>query len=716
MANPLKIKATGGGAFLGLQQMQTSEMDYAVHKVLDAFVVNTLDAGTINVNVSGANRGAFSDTVRTEAVGFHPSQNALSTNLYTLYQNTTSASESSMVYPLFVNATSYASEHSNDLTSSIITAALSNLVSNGLGSYWMSATNPNSSLYTDTGYFVKNTANSGTVTTYTLWRKTQGVSAPTTVRPVRLNGTSIKEMTDAEIQLLVARFRNSITGTGIGSYKLAASNPSGGGQVWQQVSDDLVDTRNSVIDTSYVGYFSGQYNQSYTHAWEGQYNAQYSTQYEGAVEHSFTKAYVGQYIGSYTKEYAGQYEGAFTGYYTTQYEGAFLANYTGSYVGVYTKQYTKQWVAGYAGGYTKTYVGQYTGQYEGAFDQQWEGAFTGYYSTSYSHVWLGNYTKEYAGVYNKLYLKHYEGSYEGAFTGYFANSYTGIYLGQYTKQYEGSFDRQWEGSFDTQYTGYFTGTYIGYYEGVKQFTKAYEGNWTGTYLKHYVKLYEGSYTGVYAGDRTYTGQYVGYWSKAYIGSWTKTYVGQYSHQFTGTRTYTGQYTGYWSKIYLGVNYLKAYKSYTKALEHTVLNTLDTSLEPTLACTLSRMKDRDHILERMLAEQNSTLDTFCKVPLQGRMLVTMIKYMQERMALIMRTRTQQHIRDTTILHSQDTIIKTISNNGQDNGKVRTLDNTLVLTQHNSLEILLDSIQETMLASTLDNTQDTLVQRTLVTILE
>ena len=69
MANPLKIKATGGGGFLGLQQMQTSEIDYAVHKVLDAFVVNTLHAGTININVGGTSRGVFYDTVRTEAVG-----------------------------------------------------------------------------------------------------------------------------------------------------------------------------------------------------------------------------------------------------------------------------------------------------------------------------------------------------------------------------------------------------------------------------------------------------------------------------------------------------------------------------------------------------------------------------------------------------------------------------------------------------------------------
>ena len=45
MANPLIIKETGDGTFLGLQEMQTSAMDYAVHHILTEF--NTDNVGTV---------------------------------------------------------------------------------------------------------------------------------------------------------------------------------------------------------------------------------------------------------------------------------------------------------------------------------------------------------------------------------------------------------------------------------------------------------------------------------------------------------------------------------------------------------------------------------------------------------------------------------------------------------------------------------------------
>ena len=215
MANPLKIKETGGGTFLGLQEMQTSELAYAVHNILTEFNVNTLESGTINIDVGGSNKGSFADTVRTEAVGFHPSANSLQTNTYILYQNTTPVNET-FGHTLHVGSNRFAEESDASLNSSLISTALANLVSNGLGSYWMSQVNPNSSFYTDTGYYVKDTRADSTVVTYTLWRKTTGVSAPTVVRPAKLSGTSIKEMSDAEIKLICQRFRNRIGTTGIG--------------------------------------------------------------------------------------------------------------------------------------------------------------------------------------------------------------------------------------------------------------------------------------------------------------------------------------------------------------------------------------------------------------------------------------------------------------------------------------------------------------------
>ena len=172
MGNPLKIKETVGGTFLGLQEMQTTEQDYAVHQILTEFSTSLTGAGTINVNGDGTSMGSFSDTTRTGSVGDHPvGTNDFNTSTYTLKQNLESVAETSMVSPLFLNDSGYAAEHSNNLNSTLISRALSNLVSNGLGSYYLSESNPNSSLYSDSGYTVLDTNKAGT-TTFKLWRKT----------------------------------------------------------------------------------------------------------------------------------------------------------------------------------------------------------------------------------------------------------------------------------------------------------------------------------------------------------------------------------------------------------------------------------------------------------------------------------------------------------------------------------------------------------------
>ena len=47
MGNPLKIKETVGGTFLGLQEMQTTEMDYAVHQILTEFSTSLTGASGV---------------------------------------------------------------------------------------------------------------------------------------------------------------------------------------------------------------------------------------------------------------------------------------------------------------------------------------------------------------------------------------------------------------------------------------------------------------------------------------------------------------------------------------------------------------------------------------------------------------------------------------------------------------------------------------------
>ena len=311
MANPLIIKSTGGGTFLGLQEMQTSQMDYAVHQVLTEFNTDNVGTGTLNIGAGGSSRGTYIDTVRDEDVGVHPSTNAITSTTYTAFQNTTAVSETSMSHPLFVNDSGYAAEHSNNLNTVLVSRIQANLVANGLGSYWMSQSNPNTSTHSDTGYYVDNTirsAEGGTSTVrYKLWRKTKGVSAPTTVRPAKLRATSsIKEMSDAELKSICARLRNRIGATGIGEYKLATSDPSGSGQVWRLCSDAMTDTRQTLADQSYTGNYLGQYSTQFLKSYAGFRTIQFTKQYQAVYEKAYTKAYVGVYLGQYTKEYAGQ--------------------------------------------------------------------------------------------------------------------------------------------------------------------------------------------------------------------------------------------------------------------------------------------------------------------------------------------------------------------------------------------------------------------------
>ena len=285
MGNPLKIKETVGGTFLGLQEMQSTEMDYAVHQILTEFSTSLTGSGTININGDGTSMGSFSDTTRTGSVGDHPVDSTdFSTSTYTLKQNLESVAETSMINPLFLNDSGYAAEHSNNLNSTLISRALSNLVSNGLGSYYLSESNPNSSLYSDSGYSILDTNKAGT-TTFKLWRKTTGVSAPSTVRTAQIyNNSSIQEMSDADIKTLAARLRNQIVATGIGQYKLSASNPAGAGETWIQVGSTVTDTRNTVSTQTYSATYEGVFNKTYAGLYEVLYNKQYLDQYEGSYE------------------------------------------------------------------------------------------------------------------------------------------------------------------------------------------------------------------------------------------------------------------------------------------------------------------------------------------------------------------------------------------------------------------------------------------------
>ena len=278
-------------------------MDYIVHQVLLAFSSST----TVSVNpgaTSGlTNIGTFVDTIRNESVGTHPASGNTSSTNYTFYQDRQSQSESSLILPLEYSSSHFREQSNTNLNNTIINRALSTLVNSGVGSYKLQPSSPSGGTWTNVGT-VSNTLRGGSTNTTTLWKKTSA-AAPTTIRPIKLRSDNdLQQMTNAEIQTLVARLRNRINDTGIGRYQLQASAPSGG--TWVAAGSGFTDTRRQVANQNYTGNYTGNYAGTYAGTYTGYY----------ARYRAWSYQFLGNYAGSYTGYYTGYYAGTYTGTYT----------------------------------------------------------------------------------------------------------------------------------------------------------------------------------------------------------------------------------------------------------------------------------------------------------------------------------------------------------------------------------------------------------------
>ena len=245
MANPLKIKYSGE-TFNGLQTMTNEEMDYSVHHILTEFIANT-GPGVITTDSNYTSIGSFVDTTRSEDVGQTTPSGAITTvSTTTVYQfQSADQPETDMKLPLeFVSNTNPIIQQTDtNLNASLISRALSNLAANGLGSYVMQPSQPNSqyaSVLTLTNTLSGNGSSSGNTTQ--IWRRTTA-AAPTTVRPLKLGTTtgSIFEMTDSEIGDFIGRFRKRLYDTAIGHYVLQESAPGTG--TWVRQGSAFIDAR-----------------------------------------------------------------------------------------------------------------------------------------------------------------------------------------------------------------------------------------------------------------------------------------------------------------------------------------------------------------------------------------------------------------------------------------------------------------------------------------
>ena len=355
MAAQLKINATSP---VSLKEMSGTDYDYTTYQILNTFASSDTGVGTLSVNPASTTGltsvGVFSDTYyNVGPIGSHPVGTTVTQTDYTFYQDLQSASES-LTRPLEYNS-GIKEQTDTNLNADSISVALANLVANGIGSYALATSSPVGGTWTAKST-ITNYQYAGTTNVTYLWRKTAGASTPSALRPIKINTAtspvSVKEMSDAEIQTLTARFRNQIVSTGKGKYAVQASAPVSGG-TWVTQGSAFDDTRNTITAIGYTGSYSGGYTGSYT----GGYNTTFTGSYSRVFTGSYSGAYAGAYAGSYRTFYVGFAGTLYTGYYTGYYTGFYAGNYTGFFTGNYVGTFT--------GSYSGTYTGSYSGTYTG---------------------------------------------------------------------------------------------------------------------------------------------------------------------------------------------------------------------------------------------------------------------------------------------------------------------------------------------------------------
>jgi hypothetical protein len=439
---PLRIKASStpisAGNFQGLQEMADTEINqYLSYVITNKFATDTDGTGTAELNVDTANAltgtsiGTWTNSIRNDAVGTHPTAGATTNTTYYFKQVTAAASESITNRPVGYDS---AIKEFNDasLDTDVLDKVIEDMVTSTgytVGQYSLAASAPAGGTWTSRATITD--SNQGGSTNLYLWQKTApSTAANSDLTSLKLDGTNVKAMSSAEIEQMVPNFRNRIIDSGVGTYKLQTSTPAAAG-TWVQMGDTLTDTRQEVASQNYAGTYTGNFSGNYVGNYVGGYVG--AKTYSGSYAGNYAGNYVGSYVGA--KTYSGSYTGSFSGAYAGNYVGT--SAYAGAYAGAYstTNAYTL-FYSGYAGGtnyYTGYFTGYYTGFYTGAK------TYTGYYTGAYNQNFSGNYvgTSAYSGTYSGTYTGYYTGNYVG--TSNYTGTYSGAYSGTYSRGFTGTY-------------------------------------------------------------------------------------------------------------------------------------------------------------------------------------------------------------------------------------------------------------------------------------
>lgn len=445
MGRPLKVDTTTDP--VSLKELNDNEVGYIAGLMLPNLLPATGGTltGELTLGGTGTVIGTFTDTTRQNPVGTHPVGTSVNSTVYTMRQILTAVSDPGHEKPLEYNAANYGLKQLGMVAgNALFDAALDHF------DYYLQPTAPAlPGTWTSVGT-ITDTLVDGTVVTANLWKKTASeFSEPAgRYRPIKLNGTNLKELSDAEINAQEPAFQNAIV-AGIGQYRLAETAPVETG-TWVQQGTGLSDTIHQVANQSYAGSYTG----------------------------TFTGVYSRGYVGSYTNTYNLAYSGT----YTRDYNQAYSGTYTSSYSGSYTRGYNLTYTNTYALGYTRAYNLSYSMTY----------------GKAYSGSYTGSYTLYYGGFANSSYSGDYAGSYTGFYTGYYTRAYNLTYTNTYNLGYTRTYNFDYSGSYDQGYAGFYTRAYAQGYTGsyTRAYNQAYSGTYTNAYTGAYSRSFSGSYTGL----------------------------------------------------------------------------------------------------------------------------------------------------------------------------------------------------------------------------
>ena len=610
MSNPLRLRTHANGVYNnGVIVTSDAELDYVV-KLINTNYATESGAGDytgdLNINSAGASVGTFVDNFAQGELLSHPYANSAASTTYTFKQNTSTSTESSMIYPAThggtVNPGHIKPQTSTELNNTIITLCLNdiakaNSTAAGVGTYYVGANAPSiSGTWAAQDTFIdevtNNTNDDDEKTSYKLWRKTSYDGSPAAVSLIKQTSVSLKEMTSAEVETLTARLRNRIISTGIGTYKFQATSPGTGTWVARGTATD----RNpNITSVQYTGTYSAQYTGQFAR----QFTRQFSDQY---VRGQYARAYITQYQRVYSQAYGRSFARGYSVQYSrgvvgTQYAGSQYArltagpNYARStpgpqYAGT---QYTRQFARVYTGQYGRAYNTQYQREfsrgtaYAVSFNAQYGRGVT--YAVAYIAVYFGSYARSTPGPnYTTNYARTTPGPSYGVSYGrstpgpaYTGTQYSRLTAGpnyspQYVRQTAGfDFNR---GLYYRQYTnvpivhdanGGDAGAYHTQYNrgplpgpSYTSTTLIYNRQFTADYTRAtYTRVYSQGYNIDYA--RVYSAGYGRAFGRVYSANYARTRNGPayardyYARVFAGSRAY-----GAYARAFNGPQYTGAF--------------------------------------------------------------------------------------------------------------------------------------------------------------